>query len=199
MIKVEENFLKKKLLVVFDIDDTLNSLMEQWLIYFNINNNTNFKYDQLMSNPPHEFLDISEEKYLNSLDKFREEKYLSLQPKQKILNWFKEYGDKFYFAGLTSVPRKFAGKSAFWTMKYFGNWIRSFNFSPSKREDQEDIRHNELKADWLYRNHADIFIDDDWNECVNACELGIVSYLIKQPWNDGFELEEILKKLSKEI
>jgi hypothetical protein len=190
--------LKKKLLVVFDIDDVLNNLMYDWLLYFNINNNS-FKYDDIIENPPYKILKISKKKYLESLDNFREEKYLSLRPNRDILEWFEKYGDNFHFAALTSTPRKFASISAFWAMKYFGNWVRSFNFIPSKRDGTLDIVYDELKADWLYRNHADIFIDDSFENCKNAVELGIESYVLKQPWNNGFELEDILERLSEKV
>ena len=150
----------------------------------------------------HKILKISRKEYLNSLDKFREEKYLSLQPRQEILEWFKQYGNKFYHIVLTSVSRKCAEKSVFWIIKYFGDWIQSVNFVYSEREDDNSIKYFNNKSEWIeWFGKVDYFIDDNEKSLKEAKILNpsLITFCPKQLWNSGEDIEDILDKLCKGV
>jgi hypothetical protein len=185
--------------IVFDVDDVLNNLMYSWLQNFNKSKKTNIKYKELIYNPPYEIIGIDKLIYLNSLDYFRYYYYEDLTPNQKILDWFKENEHKAYFSVLTSTPGAYASIVSNWVFKYFSQWIRTFAFIPSDREGIKLPMYDKLKADWLYRNHADIFIDDSYINCLDAVYLGVQSFCLKQPWNGGDNIDIILEKLNREI
>lgn len=185
--------------ICFDIDDVLNSLMEKWLITYNHRNLKKFKYEQIIENPPYEILGISKQEYLTFLDEYRLYSYLFLEPNKEILNWFKENENKAHFSVLTATPSSCSHISANWVMTYFKDYIRTFAFIPSGRENIKDIVYDKSKADWLIRNNADIFIDDNEKNINEAKEKGIKSYLVKQPWNSGENITTILDKLTEDI
>jgi len=188
--------------IVWDVDDVLNNLMEEWLNFYNSRNHTNFCYKQLTENPPHKILGITKEKYLNSLDTFRNLSYQFLSPNAMLLKWFKNQGYKFYNIALTSTPLYSAELSAYWVMKYFGEYIREFVFIPSKRNNKKHTVYYETKADWIYRRGGiDFFIDDNENninQVVRMCN-NVSCDILQQPWNNGNRIEKILNNLIRSI
>lgn len=188
--------------IVFDIDDVLNNLMVwyvEWLYLADEYKGSKIEYKDIIKNPPHDIFGFSKEKYLQTLDKFRIMMFHTLKPNPIVLDWLKDNGSKAYFSVLTATPSCCAYISANWIMEYFKNYIRTFAFIPSKRENAKDIIYDKTKADWLRRNRADIFIDDSEQNVNEAEAKGIKSYLVKQPWNSGENLETILGDVSKRI
>lgn len=187
------------LTICWDLDDVLNNLMESWLQNYNYLNKTHFQYKEIIKNPPYEILGISENFYKNILDIYRKEYYDLLSPNKIILEWFKQNGHRAYFSVLTATPTSCASISLEWLMRNFGNWIRQYAFIPSTREQIKDNIYDKTKADWLVRNKADLFIDDSIKNCKEANEKGIATFCVKQPWNNGNDIQWILNQVEKYI
>ena len=118
------------------------------------------------------------------------------------MDWFEQYGNNFHHIALTSVPRKFSYLSAYWIAKYFGNWIRSINFVYSKRGDDNNFQYFKNRGEFLqWFGYVDIYIDDNEKNLEESKELNpeLICLCLKQSWNNGMKIDEILKKLNKEI
>lgn len=192
--------------ICFDCDDVLNSLMQNYLDWMYMTDEykgPKISYEQIVQNPPHDILGISELKYRQTLHKFRFMMYHTLQPNQEILNWFYQYGEKAHFSVLTSAFRDCIPITTKWIFENFSQWVRTFAFVPSKvSNDDINIIYDNNKADWLVRNHVDIFIDDSLKNIFQVkarSDNKIDCYLVKQPWNDGMEIGNVLKELNKWI
>lgn len=185
--------------ICIDVDDVLNNLMKKYLDYFNHPKKQKIQYKDLKNNPPHEILGIDKLMYLNGLDYFRYKFYSTLEPNKHVLKFFEEHGHKAYFSVLTATPSAYSHIVANWVMEHYGRWIRTFAFIPSLRVNQNDIMFDKCKADWLKRNKVDYFIDDNIQNCDEAVQAGITTFLVKQPWNKGKSLPSILKLLSQAI
>ena len=161
------------------------------------------QYEQIVQNPPHDILGISKEKYLQTLDKFRTMMYFTLKPNQEILNWFEKNGSKAHFSVLTATPSSCVTFSSRWIFDNFGKWIRTFAYIPSKREGVNDLVFDSTKADWLVRNHVNIFIDDSPKNIIEVqvrSDNKINCYLVKQPWsNEGMPISDILKEIEEKL
>lgn len=184
--------------ICWDIDDVLNNLMEEWLLSYNLNWGKLIKYEDLKKNPPHEILNVPKEKYLKSLDAFRFFHYLELKPNQKVLEWFYQYGENYNHIALTSTPLNSAHLSAHWLTYHFGKWIRQFVFIPSKREGEYCYPYFDTKGEWLdWFNKVDYSIDDNTENIVQAKKynLKLNCFCVKQPWNNGDSIVDILKYL----
>jgi len=169
--------------ICWDIDDVLNDLMLEWLTFHNHIAHTDIKYSDIQSNPP---IGILIDEYLLSLDKFRECHFFYLKPIDKVLQWFSENGERFRHIALTAVPLFYSHISAQWVIKYFGNWIRSYNFIPSKRPGQHIFEYDISKADFIKRiGSIDLFIDDNENNINQAINLNIPTILFPRPWNSN--------------
>ena len=151
------------LTIAWDVDDVLNDLTKQWLCDYCEGKNIKIEYKDIVSNPPHNILNITFYEYINSLDCFRlSDKALNMLPNDKILNWFEQYGYLFNNIVITSTAAKTSQNSAFWVMKHFYKWIHSFNVIPSYRIDDNVVRIDKTKKDFLERvGNVDIFIDDN--------------------------------------
>jgi 5'(3')-deoxyribonucleotidase len=175
--------------IIWDIDDVLNNLMEDWLQTEWMKNNpkSDIKYSDLKSNPPHSILGIPKEDYLVSLDKFRLESFYKLKPNPLIMEWFKENGSHYRHVALTSVPLSSADISAKWLFNNFGTWFRSFNVIPSPRATDPSNYYDKSKAEFLYwLNKGDYFIDDN-QQNMEGMSLKIKTYLFPQPWNSSMQ------------
>ncbi len=184
--------------ICWDVDDTLNYSTRDWWFYFKSEKNFKNDYRDLKKNPPHKILKISEKEYLKSLDYFRHSNYRFLAPNWDVEDWFEENGNNYEHTILTSTPLDYTSITFNWVFKYFGKWIRSFNFIPSYRERNKHIfMYNNSKGDWLEdnRKNIDIYVDDNKQNCKDAKALGIETYCVKQPWNNGIDIKEILKEL----
>ncbi|MBP2636943.1 MAG: hypothetical protein H6Q72_2850 [Firmicutes bacterium] len=189
------------LTIVWDIDDVLNNLMHEWFHkkWLLEHPNCHCGYKDLTINPPHEILKVTKEEYLCSLDEFRMSEMMNLQPNQEVLSWFEEHGKKYRHLALTAVPGSTADLSAFWLIRHFGKWIRSFNFVPSERaSDCSSLYYDRTKYDFLkWLEKADILIDDNSINIKSAQESGITTYLVSRPWNSGgVALTEVLRELT---
>lgn len=191
------------LTIAWDIDDVLNDLMFEWLLYWkNQNDIENIDYEDLKVNPPHEILGISLDDYLTSLDRFRNSNlFLELKPNSKIKNWFFQYGHKAQHLALTSVPLNAAHQSAFWVLKNFGTWIRHFHFIPSARESDPDFEYHSSKKDFInWHNNIDILVEDNTKNYLDALHINIKAILISRPWNEGkLTLDENLDLITQLI
>lgn len=156
------------------------------------------RYEQLLENPPHELLGISQSEYLSSLDKFRlSEIAREMNPNQEIHRWFLRYGSSFRHLALTAVPLPTAPSSAEWVMRHFGRWIRSFHVIPSARDGEEVPTYDKTKGDYLrWLGRADLLVDDSPEQVASARALGIPALLVPRPWNGGPEdLNRLLDSL----
>lgn len=177
------------LTIAWDVDDVLNDLMRVWFEEYWIpsQNKPVLSYEDISQNPPHKVLGISRNEYLSSLDKYRlSDSALGMKPNAEILSWLQVHGSKYKHLALTATPLKAAHMSAFWVTKHFGQWIRSFNFVPSPREDDNFPAYHQDKAEFLnWIKTVDVFIDDNEENIAAAEALGIRGILISRPWNSG--------------
>lgn len=188
------------LTIAWDVDDVLNNLTKQWLCDYCEKQNIKIAYKNIVSNPPHNILNITFDEYINSLDSFRlSNKALNMLPNNKIINWFEQYGYLFNNIVITSTAARTSQNSAFWVMKHFHKWIHSFNIVPSYRVNDNVVRNDKTKKEFLERErNVDIFIDDNEKNIEDAKELGIKTFLVAQPWNsNGLKIEKILIELTK--
>ena len=173
--------------IIWDIDDVINNLMEEWFESEWLYNNpkSNLKYTDLKLNPPHTILGITKEDYLISLDKFRLESFHNLKPNPLIMEWFKENGSLYRHVALTSVPLSCADISANWLFNNFGTWFRSFNIIPSFRINDPVNLYDNSKAEYInWLDKGDFFIDDN-QENMKGISSKIKTYLFPQPWNSS--------------
>lgn len=189
--------------IVWDVDDVLNNLTKEWLEREWAPNHPRCKinYESITKNPPHDLLGTTKEKYLFSLDKFRFSKYSQLKPIPEVLDWFKEYGDKCRHFALTSTPLATAPISAEWTIRNYGNWIRTFSFIPSKRINKGSITYDRKKSEYLqYFSEAEIFVDDSMKNSQSVAEVGLINLIFPRPWNNSNKtITETLNRLTELI
>lgn len=175
--------------IVWDVDDVLNELMKSWFEneWLPGHLTCRLTYQNLTKNPSHEILNVTLNDYLDSLDHFRlslVSDIFRLEPVPQVLDWFKEHGDKFRHIALTATPAKFASFSAAWVIQHFGRWIRSFNFVPSVRAEEEAHLCDLTKADYLrWWGRADILIDDNPVNIKPVARMGIRTIMMPKPWN----------------
>ena len=190
------------LTIAWDIDDVLNDFMRCWFELYKHAHQPECKvaYQDLKENPPHKILGITLEEYRNSIDEFRlSEEFEKMQPNQQVHQWFKENGRFYRHIALTAVPRHAVSVSAAWTLRHYGDWIRTFAFVPSERQRQDIPLYDSTKADYLKRlNNVDVLIED--NE-LNRAELKsdkIQSLIVARPWNSSTtQIEDILSILNE--
>jgi hypothetical protein len=187
--------------LTWDVDDVLNDLMRNWLEQWWLPKHPECKvaYQEIRENPPEQILSISRQTYLDSLDDFRSERGASLIPNAALVAWFQSHGHRFRHMALTTVPLQFADLSAAWVMKYFGNWIRSFNVVPSPREKAPHVRYDQNKADFLgWLGSSNMMIDDNATTIAEIGKRSIQTLLWPQPWNDSpLKPAEALATLSR--
>ncbi|MDP2927684.1 MAG: hypothetical protein Q8N80_02655 [Candidatus Omnitrophota bacterium] len=173
--------------IVWDVDDILNDLMRCWLVNKWLPEHPDCKvnFEQITENTPERIIRSTKEEYLSSLDSFRLSKaYSEIKPDPEVLAWFEEFGDKARHIALTFVPIKAAHISADWVMRNFGKWIRSFNFVPSLRVNEQAPNYGNTKADYLkWLNKIDVLVEDSEENIRQAKELGIRGILVGKPWN----------------
>ncbi len=182
--------------IAWDIDDVLNDLMREWLKYFK----AKVKYESIVENSPHKLLDIKEIDYQKSLDQYRlSGLYDQLKPVKEVKEWFEAHGSKCRHIVLTSVPAAAAHISAAWVMKNFGTWIRSFNFVPSSRPDQNLPLYDKSKGAYLKNfGKVDLFIDDAVENIESAKKAGIKTLVFPRPWNQSkMTIKQLLEEVTK--
>jgi hypothetical protein len=175
-----------KRLVIWDVDDVLNELMRAWFDEWWRPQHPDCvqRYEDLSANPPHGILGVPQETYLDSLDRFREERFASLVPRREVLDWFAEHGRRGDHVALTATPQRFAHRSAEWVMKHFGEWIRTFAFVPAPRGWLAEPTRRFPKGDYLaWLGRGDVFIDDRDDNVAGAEAMGLSGIVVPQPWN----------------
>jgi hypothetical protein len=187
--------------VAWDVDDTLNSLTREWLDnwWSPRRSGAAVRFEQLAENPPHRLLGVAGEEYLASLDAFRlSEQATRIVPVPEVMRWFHEHGDRARHLALTATPIASASASAAWVMKYYGTWIRAFNFVPSPRMDSTAPVYDSNKTAFLrWFEKVDILVEDNPEVLAEARNLGIQTVEIPQPWNNSkITLSASLKHLA---
>jgi hypothetical protein len=187
--------------IIWDVDDVLNDLMREWIENWwrPAHPECTIAYDAITQNPPHRVLGISLAEYRMSLDAFRFAEGARLKPIPEVLSWFQEYGSHCRHITLTSVPLCASDISAAWVLKYFGQWIRSFNVIPSPRREDVIPVYDQTKKDFLeWWGKADILIDDNPVTVEAAHTLEITGLLMPSPWNKSQTTRaSVLKSLTE--
>jgi hypothetical protein len=172
--------------IVWDVDDVLNGLMHSWFTkgWKMEHPECGIEYAELTKNPPHEVLGIACEDYLASLDAFRKTKSgIELTPNVEALDWFTQHGSRFRHIALTARPLESTPEVAWWVMRHFGSWIRSFGVVPA-RIGKEVPLYDNGKGDYLHwLGKGDVLVDDSEENLAQAVELGIRTVRWPQPWN----------------
>lgn len=190
--------------IVWDIDDVLNDLMRQWFEqeWCASRPDCTIRYEDLHSNPPHEYIGASKGEYLASLDSFRlSAEAERMTPDLALLTWFHRYGANFRHVALTARPTHTAAAAFAWTIRHFGQWIQTLSFVPSARAGVVHSGPDHSKAGFLsWLGKVDVFIDDSPANVEAARRLGVRALLVKQPWNQSdLGVADILDILSEDI
>ena len=177
--------------IVWDLDDVLNSLMESWLEKaFRLEHPENtVAFAELRSNPPLLELNLGQEEYLRSLDRFRNSREgREMPPHPIILDWFQQFGHRFNHHVLTARPHSTVATASAWVFEHLGTWFRHFHFVPSSRQGVALPVYEATKGEVLRGiGRVDYFIDDSPDNVADAQALGICAFLFPQPWNAGTE------------
>jgi hypothetical protein len=189
--------------IIWDIDDVLNDLTKQWLeiSWLPSHPGCTLKYEDVTDNPPHLLLGVTREEYLESLDEFRlSSRAGEMMPEIFLINWFRENGSRFRHIALTARPRKTVPPAVDWMLRHFGEWFQTFSFVPAERPGEAPGHPDRDKAGFLsWLDKADYFIDDNDGNVTAAGHLGIATFLVSRPWNNGgLTLENILENGLKE-
>jgi hypothetical protein len=182
--------------IAWDVDDVLNNLTEVWLAA----QPNAPAYEALAQNPPIEQLGLSLEAYRASLDLIRATRFADLAPNPDVLAWFRAYGCRARHMALTAVPRDYASVSAAWTLRHFGDWIRSFTFIPSARAHDAHPAYDTTKGQYLARcGGVRALVEDSEANASAARQLGLSVCLFPQPWNSarGGSVPALLDRLTQ--
>lgn len=192
-------------LVVWDIDDVLNPLMEDWLEHQKSIEriDASLTYDSLIDPDFSRTLNWGRNRFLESLDEFRLQSQSKLLPNQMIQNWFANQSkNQIRHVALTATPRIVSEISKKWLQVNFGSHITDYFLAPSARDNDNLPRMTKLD---FYRQFTSDFerviaIDDRPDNLKNARTAGASTLCWPQPWNDSLlDSEETLKALSRII
>jgi hypothetical protein len=183
--------------IVWDIDDVLNELTEEWID--SINHPSVFSKEQLKSPDFHSVLGWSQSEYLQSIDTFRLTSFVDLEPNASIQKFMSDNSHVVHLV-LTATPLLSAHISAEWTFRNFGKWVDGFLLAPSSRPTISSTRRS--KYDHLARlvSSRDVVlcIDDHPSNIAAALSAGAAPILWPQPWNgSSITHEDALLQLSK--
>lgn len=189
--------------IVWDIDDVLNDLTQQWLekCWLTSHPECTVRFEDLEENPPHRVLGISSAEYLASLDAFRLSPIVgAMLPDALLMTWFRDNGIRFRHIALTARPRKTVSPAIDWMLRYFGEWFQTFSFVPAARPGEAPGHPDHNKAAFLeWLSKADYFIDDNTENVKAARHLGIAAFLVSRPWNsEGLTLGDIVENKLKD-
>jgi len=188
--------------IAWDVDDVLNDLMRSWLGYYQLRNaNSKVKYEDITENPPHKILKITQEEYLRSLLEFRlSEDFQNMSPNPEVLNWFQKHGNNYRHIAVTATPLGASSASTAWVVRHFGNWIRTFHFTPSQYSEEANYKRLGGKADFLkWVDKFSILVDDSKQNVEETTRMGLTGLLFPRPWNkQEISLNVLLDKLTKQ-
>jgi len=174
--------------IVWDLDDTLNDLMREWLKWHFTRQPSRgrlVRFAELVDNPPHHLLGLTLEEYQESLDQFRlSNGARDLLPEPEVLDWFQARGCDFEHHVLTARPTATVAPAAEWVFRHFGRWIRHFHFVPSSRggagrTDRQITKHDVIEQ----LGGVDFFVDDSPETLHAARHVARICLLPPQPWN----------------
>ena len=186
--------------IAWDVDDVLNDLTRQWLdgAWRPSHPGCEIRYEELVENPPCRILGCTKTEYLASLDEFRQSALArEMKPAAQVLEWFLERGPDARHVAISAVPLSAAHESAVWVLRHFGRWIRTFHVIPSYREGESLPAYDRSKGEALQQwKTIDAFVDDDPGNLSSAERLGIRTFCVPRPWNQGIRnLSEMLDGL----
>lgn len=189
------------LTVVWDVDDVLNDLMYQWLVYGWLaeHSDCRISYRELTCNPPHNILGVDRNEYLSSMDGFRRtERACNMLPNPAVLGWFREEGHRFRHLALTARPLETAPDVAHWVMRHFGSWIRCFGVVPTRTEEGVPV-YDRSKGEYLaWLGRGDVLVDDSTDNIIDAESLGLKTLQTAQPWNNSkLTMTSLLQQLTQ--
>lgn len=193
------------MLIFWDVDDVLNQLMSEWFSFWQQHQKIEaalVEISQITANPPNQVLGIPLEKYLQSLDEFRNSSLgKHLTPHPQVLNWFEEFGDKFIHIALTARPSETMSNQSAWVYEHFGRWIHSVVSVNPCRSGSEYRRPPEFSSKGSFIKWLDkpsILIDDNEDNIRDAREYCLRTFLFPQPWNSSDQAtEDVLDDLSQ--
>jgi hypothetical protein len=189
------------LTIVWDVDDILNNLMQQWFHdgWLAEHSDCRLAYAELTSNPPDTVLGVQRSEYLDSMDRFRStEQGCNLTPNPQVLDWFREQGSHFRHIALTARPLETAPDVAHWIMRHFGGWIRCFGVVPTRLGKEFPV-YDRSKGDFLaWLGRGDVLVDDSTENIHQAASLGLRTLQPAQPWNNStLTIPALLQGLSQ--
>jgi hypothetical protein len=171
-------------LIVWDIDDVLNELTSNWLKW--VDDPFISEKSQLTNSRFEEILGWSRKDYLKSLDRFRREQFINLEPNQLIQNFMARHS-RISNLLLSATPLTCAPISARWAFVHFGEWIDGVLMAPSPRASRSSTRMS--KRDHIFRlvktGEQVICIDDQPANILEARDAGAAAFLWPQPWNES--------------
>ena len=171
-------------LVIWDIDDVLNELSARWLEWVNDPAIT----DKSQLTNPHfeEVLGWNRGHYLESLDRFRAERFIDLEPNRLVQSFMSRHTQVSNVL-LSATPLSCAPFSAQWGFVHFGQWIDGVLIAPSPRPETPST--NKTKRDHIQRlvdaGDRVICIDDQPANIREAERAGALAFLWPQPWNES--------------
>lgn len=181
---------KAKTLLVWDVDDVLNTLTWHYLENGLPSNARRIPYGDLAENPPHRLLGITKEEYLSSLDRVRAGDFYDLPPRPEITAFFAEYGACFDHVVLSAVPLRFMERSSAWVLHHFGDWIQSCFFIPSLRSDRSvksQLFSSKSEAVKFFGPRA-VLIDDSVKNVEETLSSGSRALYFPAPWNPSEQI-----------
>jgi hypothetical protein len=144
------------------------------------------RYHQILENPPHRLLDVTEGEYLESLDEFRaSESARTMRPNAEIQDWFQTRGVRHRHLALTARPLASMPAAAEWLYRHFGGYIRTVSVVPSRLEaglPAGDVTKGDFLK-WLGKDA--LLVDDNELNIKSAAREGIQGIVFPQPWNQS--------------
>jgi hypothetical protein len=188
--------------IIWDLDDTLNELMKEWLVWrCRVDRAPAVDFADVRENPPHRLLRIDLSEYLGSLDRFRNSaEARAMAPAPGVAAWFEAHGFDFEHHVVTARPISTVPAAAEWVFRHFGRWIRHFHFAPARRPDEDVPDSGASKREIISQfSRADFFVDDSRENLEAARGLVGTVLLVPQPWNGGTgTLADVLDALTRQ-
>lgn len=187
--------------IFWDLDDTMNSLMEAWLQNQWKKEDRpacKVEFSQLSENPPDRILGCARQDYYLSLDRFRNSLHGSqLTPRPEILAWFQLHGFSFEHHVITARPPDTVATAAEWAFRHFGRWVRHFHYTPAARTPEKNPGPMITKGEIIRRlGGGYAMIDDSLEQLESAGDSVRLKILVPQPWNHQSKgLRECLQQL----
>lgn len=189
------------MVVAWDVDDVLNDLTQQWMDWVGL---SPAKLDGPLQGPGDYAINSGwlEDEYLESLDRFRMEKYAALEPRTQLQEWLKEnQRAHVVHVAITRTPLRAAAPVSDWVMRNFGAWIHAFIVCPSARVDDDADLIRRTKAEWLQLFQGEGTLIDDTPENLEKLPPGWVPLLFPAPWNiaHGERIETVTESVENSI